>query len=76
MLEHNGTRLAAEHVYLIPVLNLHVLLAFLVCLLLPEMSTEVLECHSTQSDGLQRVKPIRFVCICVLVYLALRCSWF
>ena len=63
MLEHHGTRLAAEHVYLIPVLSLHVLLAFLVCLLLPEMSTEVLECHSTQSDGSQRVKPTRFVCI-------------
>ena len=53
--------LAAEHMYLIPVLSLHVLLAYLMCLLLSETSTEVLEYHSTSSTGLQCVKPTRFV---------------
>ena len=47
--------LAAEHVYLIPVLSLHVLLEFLVC----HGSAGVLH---TQSDGSQRMKPTRFVC--------------
>ena len=39
----------------------------LVCFLLHKMGMEVLECHSTWSDGSQRVKPTRFVCICASV---------
>ena len=54
--------LPAEHVYLIPVLSLLVLLVSFMSLLLPETGTEVLEYHSTRSDGIQRVMPARFVC--------------
>ena len=42
------------------------------CLLLSETDAEVLEHHCSQSDGSQHVKPTRLVCICVIVYLALR----
>ena len=60
-LKHHSTQLAAEHVHL-PVLSSYVLLKFLVCLLLPEMGTKVLERHSTQSNESQCVKPTRLVC--------------
>ena len=57
-------RLAAEHVYLIRVFKFACIAdIFLMCLLLPETGTEVLEHHRTQSDGSQ--KPARYVC-CVL----------
>ena len=46
-------QLAAEHVYLIPVLCLLVLPAFLVSLLLPGIGTEVLERHSVTCEAYQ-----------------------